>query len=155
MDKLDWKIASVLESDGRVSFADLGNQVGLSKSPCWNRVQQLEKSGIIHRYGAVLDPNKLGLYVQCYISVTIRFDAHAEFEAEVLAHPAIFECHTTAGNSDYLLRVFARSVEDLDELLRHDISKLTGVTSSSTKICLKTIKRNASLVGWAEASVRR
>lgn len=153
MDNLDWKIARVLEGDGRVSFAELGNRVGLSKSPSWNRVRELEKAGIIDRYSAILDPNKLGLNVHCYISVTIRFDAHKEFEAQVLLHPAILECHTTAGHSDYLLRVFARSVEHLDDLLRHHISKLPGVTSSSTTICLKTIKRKASLVGWAEASL--
>ena len=150
MDRIDWKIARELERDARISFAELGERVGLSKSPCWSRVKELQSDGTIRGFGAQLDPKALGLDVQCYISVTIGFDGHAEFEAAVDQHPAIAECHTTAGDSDYLLRVFARSVDHLDDLLRHDITKLPGVKSSSTSICLKTIKSQASLADWAE-----
>ena len=146
MDKIDWNIASALEEDGRISFADLAQQVGVSKSPCWTRVKTLRETGVISGFSARLDPAALGLGVQCYISVTIAFDAYADFEAAVCEHPAITECHTTAGASDYLLRVYARSVEQLDDLLRHEISKLPGVQSSTTTICLKTIKSNGSLV---------
>ena len=145
MDQLDWKIVSLLEADGRISFAELAEQVGLSKSPCWNRVKRLQDTGVITGFGARLSPSQLGLGVQCYISVTIAFDAHTEFEAAVCDHPAIMECHTTAGANDYLLRLYAGSVEHLDELLRHEIAKLPGVQSSSTTICLKTIKSSGSL----------
>ena len=149
MDQLDWKIIDLLESDGRISFAELAERVGLSKSPCWNRVQRLRDEGIITGFAAALDPSALGLGVQCQISVTISFDAHAEFEAAVCDHSAIMECHTTAGASDYLLRVYAQSVEHLDDLLRHEISKLPGVQSSSTTICLKTIKSRGSMAQLA------
>lgn len=150
MDRIDWKIARALERDGRMSFAELSERIGLSKSPCWTRVRDLQNSGVIEGYAAQLDPNALGLGVQCFISITIRFNAHAEFEEAVINHPAIFECHTTAGDNDYLLRVFARSVEHLDDLLRYEISKLPGVQSSSTTVCLKTIKRRASMAVWGQ-----
>lgn len=146
MDRIDLNIASALEADGRISFAELAEQVGVSKSPCWNRVRMMREAGVITGFAARLDPAALGLGVQCYISVTIAFDAHTEFERAVCEHPAITECHTTAGASDYLLRLFAQSVEHLDDLLRHEIAKLPGVQSSSTTICLKTIKSNGSLV---------
>lgn len=149
MDSYDWKIAEVLEAEGRSSFASLAETVGLSKSPCWTRVREMERSGLLTGYRAQFDPGKLGVGVQCQISVTIGFDAHTAFEEAVLEHPAINECHTTAGDSDYLLRVFARSVEHLDELLRHQISKLPGVQSISTTICLKTIKSKSSITRWA------
>src|SRR3546814_12165955 len=111
MDKLDWKIVAALERDGRQSYADLGEQVGLSKSPCWSRVKNLEESGVIEGYAARLDPIAIGLAVQSFVEVQIRFDAHIEFEAAVLAHPAVVECHTTAGESDYLLKIFARPAD--------------------------------------------
>jgi Lrp/AsnC family transcriptional regulator, leucine-responsive regulatory protein len=150
MDKLDWKIVAGLEEDGRQSFATLGDAIGLSKSPCWSRVRNLEESGIIQGYMARLNPAALGLEVQCFVDVRINLDAHIEFEAAVIAHPAVVECHTTAGDSDYILRVFARSVEHLDDLLRHDLSKLPGVHRLATVICLKTIKQHGRLAKWAQ-----
>ena len=155
MDQLDWKIICLLEDDGRLSFAELSEKVGLSKSPCWNRVQRLRNDGFINGFRAQLDPAALGLSVQCYISVTIGFDAHGDFEAAVCDHPAIMECHTTAGASDYLLRVYAASVEHLDDLLRYEISKLPGVQSSSTTICLKTIKSGGSLAQLSQNIVEK
>lgn len=149
MDKIDWKILAELENDGRISFADLSSRVGLSKSPCWTRVRELEADETIQGFGARINPAALGLAVQCYIFIEIDFNAHAKFEEAAIAHPAIIECHTTAGESDYLLRVFARSVEHLDDLLRHELSKLPGVHSMSTTICLKTIKSRAPLTRWA------
>src|SRR3546814_13559028 len=140
MDRLDWKIIAALEEDGRRSFAELGEAVGLAKSPCWSRVRGLEGSGVIRGYTARLDPFALGLAVQSFVEVRISLDAHADFEAAVMAHPAVVECHTTAGVSDSTLKIFARSVDHLDELLRHDLSKPTGVNRHATVYGLKTIK---------------
>src|SRR3546814_10884182 len=106
MDKVDWNIVTELEGKGRQSFAELGETVGLSKSPCWSRVRALEQKGVNSGYAARIDPLALGLEVQSFVEVQIRFDAHAEFEAAVLSHPAVVECHTTAGDSDYVLKVF-------------------------------------------------
>lgn len=155
MDNLDWKILAALERDGRQSFAELGEQVGLSKSPCWTRVKNLEEAGAIKGYAAQLDPVALGLAVQSFVEVQIQLDAHQEFEAAVLEHPAIVECHTTAGQSDYVLKIFSGSAEQLDELLRHSLSKLPGVQRLATLICLKTIKRDGNLTEWARSSEQR
>src|SRR3546814_390620 len=94
-------------------------------------------------------------YTTLFRSVQIRFDAHTEFEAAVLAHPAVVECHTTAGESDYLLKIFARSADHLDELLRHNLSKLPGVQRLKTVVCLKTIKRHGDLAEWARTTEGR
>lgn len=149
MDKIDWKIVGELEADGRLSFAELGARVGLSKSPCWGRVRSLQENGIIEGFSARVAPSALGLAVQCQLEVRIRFDSHVEFEAAVIAHPAIMECHTTAGDNDYILRIYARSMEHLDHLLRHELSKLPGVHRFKTSICMKTIKSRSSLTRWA------
>lgn len=155
MDRIDWKITEALEANGRQSFAELAETVGLSKSPCWYRVRSLEQAGVIDSYNARLDPFALGLEVQSFVEVRINLDAHAEFEIAVVAHPAVVECHTTAGDSDYVLKVFTRSVDHLDELLRHDLSKLPGVHRLSTLMCLKTIKRQGNLAEWARTTEHR
>ena len=149
MDRLDWKIIDELERDGRQSFAELGERVGLSKSPCWARVRSLEEQGLIEGYTLRVRPDALGLEVQCFVQVQINLDAHEAFETAIAAHPAVQECHTVAGGSDYLLRVFAKSVAHLDALLRQDLSKLPGVRRLDTTVCLKTIKRHGRLTGWA------
>ena len=151
MDRIDWKIVSELEIDGRLSFAELSKRVGLSKSPCWGRVRALEEAGVIDSFAAHISPAALGLAVQCLIEVQIRFDAHDAFEAAVVDHPAVIECHTTAGENDYIVRVYARSVEHLDQLLRYELSKLPGVQRMNTNICLKTIKSRSSLTQWARS----
>lgn len=155
MDRLDWKIIDALEQNGRQSFAELGEAVGLSKSPCWSRVRSLEEKGIIAGYAARLNPAEMGLAVQSFVEVRISLDAHTEFEAAVMAHPAVVECHTTAGDSDYMLKIFAKSVDHLDELLRHDLSKLPGVHRLATVVCLKTIKQQGRITDWARDTAQQ
>src|SRR3546814_18477239 len=111
MGRCGWKINAGLEGKGRQAVAELGETVGLSKSPCWSRVRSLEEGGVIQGYSARLDPFALGLEVQSFVEVRISLDAHTDFEAAVMAHPAVLECHTTAGDSDYMLKLFARSVD--------------------------------------------
>lgn len=149
MDRIDWKILQELEANGRISFADLAERVGVSKSPCWARVRQKEDEGVIRGFTVLLDPATLGLHVQSYVRVLIRFGAHAEFEEAAMKHPAIIECHTTAGSSDYLMRIYARTVGHLDDLLRYQLAKLPGVDRLDSTICLKTIKQQAPLAEWA------
>src|SRR3546814_8237448 len=82
MDRLDWKIIAALEENGRQSFAELGETVGLSKSPCWSRVRSLEEGGVIQGYSARLDPFALGLEVQSFVEVRISLDAHTDRSEE-------------------------------------------------------------------------
>ena len=105
MDRIDHRIVTLLEEDARQSFAELGQQVGLSKTPCWHRVRELERDGVIRGYRAELDPARLGLHVHAFVQVTISSVRHAEFESAVLRHPAILQCFTTAGQADYLVHV--------------------------------------------------
>lgn len=149
MDGFDHAILGLLETDARQSYVALAEQVGLSKTPCWARVQSLEKAGVIRGYRAMLDPTALGLGLVAFIQVSIDFGSHAAFEAAVVAHPAVIECYTTAGDGDYLLKVGTSDVERLDALLRMDLCRLPGVQRFSTKICLKTIKDTAPLTKTA------
>lgn len=149
MDRADWKILQALEAEGRISYADLSESVGMSKSPCWARVRQKEAEGVIRGYTVRLDPESLELNVQSFVRVMIKMDAHREFEEAVVAHPGVFECHTTAGSGDYMLKIYARSVRHLDDLLRYELSKLPGVDRLDSTICLKTIKQDGSLAKWA------
>jgi len=139
LDRIDRKLLTFLETQGRASFADAADAVGLSKTPCWNRVQALEAAGYITGYRAMIDREKVGLPILAFVDVAIDLGRHGDFEAAVRNVPAVLECHTTAGGFDYVLRVAAHSVSSLDDLLRHELSRLPGVRTFSTRICLKTV----------------
>ena len=147
MDKIDHRILTSLEEDARQSFADLGEQVGLSKTPCWQRVRELERAGVIRGYRAEIDSVQLGLKVEAFVQVTLRSVQHAEFEAAVLRHPAVLQCFTTAGQADYLIHVLVAGISELDSLLRLEISQLPGVQKIETTVCMKTIKHRTPITG--------
>jgi len=139
MDRTDHRLLALLERQGRASFAEIADNVGLSKTACWNRLQTMEKAGLVTGYRASLDREKLGLSILAFVSVTIDLGRHDEFERAVSGVPAVLDCYTTAGEFDYMLRVVARDVSALDELLRAQLGPLPGVRSFSTRICLKTV----------------
>ena len=151
-DRTDEAILRALEKDGRLSFNDLAGQIGLSKTPTWARVQNLERKKVITGYRADVDPSAIGLELHAFVQVTITATRHADFEAAVLRHPSVIECYTTAGQGDYLLHVLVAGIAALDEMLRVDIARMPGVQRQTTTIGMKTIKRGASIV---ECAARR
>lgn len=141
----DFDLLEALERNGRQSFATLAAETGLSKTPCWNRVQAMEEAGVIRGYRADIDPISLGLTVSAHVEVAIDAGMRDAFEAAVLDEPAILECHSIAGEADYLFRIVCSDVEALDDLLRERLTLLPGVTRTSTTISLKVIKPSAPL----------
>ncbi len=146
LQKTDITILTQLEMDARQSFADLGEAVGLSKSPCWKRVQALEASGVIRGYRTLIDPLSLGLETTAFVSVIVAFDQHAEFEQAAIRHRAILACHATLGDADYLLRVVTPAMGDLDHFLRQELWRLPGVQRFTTTMAMRTVKDDGSLM---------
>lgn len=145
LNRADLSILRVLETDARISFSALAERTGVAKTPCWSRVQALEKAGVIKGYRAQLDAGALGRGLTVFAQVTIDFAQHEAFEAAAVRHPSILECHTTTGAGDYLLRIVAADVGDLDQLLRKELARLPGVQRFSTTICMKAIKQDGAL----------
>jgi len=150
--RLDLAILSRLESDGRLSYAEIGEGVGLSKSSCWKRVQTLEESGAILGYRALVDPSALGLETVAFVSVIVDFDRHAEFEQAAIRHRAILACHATIGEADYLMQVITPSMADLDHFLRQELWRLPGVQRFNTTMAMRTIKRDGLITDARSAA---
>lgn len=113
IDGIDRKILRALEANGRISNLDLSEQVGLSPSACLRRVRELERSGIISGYRAVIDRAKMGIGFTAYMAVGLNShtkDSQERFEKAVARAPEVVECHNITGTVEYLLRV---EVEDL------------------------------------------
>ncbi len=133
-DDFDMKILAVLQADGNLSVARVADAVGLSPTPCWRRIQRLEREGVIEKRIAVLNPAKLGLALTVFVMV--KTDRHTldwldRFSAAVADLPEIVEVNRLAGAFDYLLKVITRDNQSYDAFYRRLIARidLADVTS--------------------------
>lgn len=147
LERTEIALLSTLEDDARLSFGELGEKIGLSKTPCWSRVRDLEKRGIIKGYRTEIDPDAIGLHIHAFVQVTITPTKHSEFEAAAVKHASVLQCFATAGQGDYLLHVLVPGISDLDQLLRAEVSRLPGVQRLVTTVCMKTIKHRSPMIG--------
>ena len=143
LDRIDRAILSVLVVDGRISVTDLAAKVGLSKTPCGQRMRRLEAQGYITGYRAVLDPAMLALEHVAFVEVRLsdtREAALGAFDAAVQKVPEIESCHMIAGAFDYLLKVRTRDVRHYRRVLGEVISTLPHVAGTSTHVSMDAVK---------------
>ena len=148
LDSIDRKILSTLQSRGRMSNADLSDQVNLSPSACHRRVQRLEEEGYIRGYVALLDARKLGVSTTVFVEITLQGQADEvldAFEKAVTRIPAVLECHLMAGTADYILKVVAENTEDFARIHRQHLARLPGVAQMQSSFALRTVFRTTAL----------
>lgn len=146
MDDFDRKILAILRRDGRITFTDLAQQVGLSKTPCQQRVRRLVDKGVITGFAAIVDPAKVGLDHVAFAEVKLsdtREAALKQFNAAVRAIPEVEECHMIASSFDYLLKVRTPDIRRYRIILGEKISSLPHVASTSTFVAMETISETA------------
>lgn len=148
LDPTDRRILNVLQRDGRISNADLAEEVNLSASACHRRVQRLEAEGYIDRYVALLDTRKLGRATTVYVEITLQGQADElldAFEREVARVPHVLECHLMAGSADYLIKVVAQDTEDFARIHRQYLSRLPGVAQMQSSFSLRTVVKTTAI----------
>ena len=149
MDAIDKKILRALSRQGRLTNAELAEEVGLSPSPCWTRVKRLEQAGVIRGYAALLDQAALGLPDTVFIEVMMeRHDEEhlRRFEAAVRDIPEILECHLVTGEYDYVVKAAVGGTVGYERLLRDRLYRLPGVRHTRTSFSLRCLKRELSPV---------
>ena len=127
---------------------DLAKAVGLSPSPCLNRVRALEESGYISRYVTLLDALQVGLKVSVFIQVTLERQVEAaleRFETAIKARPEVMECYLMTGDADYLIRVVVADIQLLEEFILKFLTKLPGVGNIKSSFALKQVKYQTAL----------
>ena len=148
LDAIDRGILNELQNDGRLSNVELAARVHLSPSACLRRVKQLEDSGVIAQYVALIDPKRVGQPGTSYTIVNLeRLTAAAieAFEGAVRDDPAILDCFYVAGSNDYLIRFTYRDAEDLERFHAGVLMRLPGVVRSNSMLVLRTVKKTTAL----------
>ncbi len=144
MDRIDRDLLALLQRDATLSIADLAQQVGLSATPCWKRIQRLEADGVILRRVALVDQNKIGLGLTVFVSVESADHSEAwlrKFADAVSAMPEVMEFYRMAGDVDYMLRVVVADMQSYDVFYKKLIGAvpLKNVTSRFAMEKIKSV----------------
>ena len=147
MDRKDKAILDVLQRDATRTVGDIADQVGLSKSACWRRIQALEETGVISARVTLLNPERLGLDLTVY--TRIRTSQHTQqwfdrFQATVTAMPNVMEVHRLSGDVDYLVRAVVPNMQSYDEMYKEMIAKV-DLFDVSSNFSMETIKYTTAL----------
>jgi Lrp/AsnC family leucine-responsive transcriptional regulator len=143
LDAIDRRILRALQRDGRLPVVALAEQVGLSATPCQRRVKRLEEAGVIARYAAMVDPARVGLPLQAFVSVALS--SHAEevvegFHRALAARPEVLAAYATSGEMDYLLHVLAADFEAYAEFALKALLRMPGVKETRSSFVLSALK---------------
>ncbi len=148
LDGIDRKILSAIQENAKISINDLADRVGLSPSPCARRVKILEEAGVIRRYTAIIDQEKVGFPINAFASIKLerqRQDDLDRFAKKVSGWPEVADCYLMTGQRDYLMRIVVRDLRAYERFLMDKLTQLDGIASIETSFALGQVKRSEVL----------
>jgi len=148
LDELDNAILKELQKDARVSNAELARRVNLSPPATLTRVRRLEEDGFIQNYAAIINRQKAGYDLLCFIGISLQLHKVEQvngFHEIIEKMPEVLECHHVTGEYDYLLKVVARNTEDLEDFLMNKITPIPGVARIHTSLVLRENKSSTEI----------
>ncbi len=154
VDKFDLAILKVLQGDARASLLDISKRVGLSATPCWNRIRKMEADGVIQGYTARIDPAAIGFTETVIVQVTL--ESHTDetlydFGRTLEQIPEVLEAYLVSGDYDYYIRIAVKDTRDYERLLRERLYRIPGIRHSKSSFVLRTLKE--SLIPLSSAPV--
>jgi Lrp/AsnC family transcriptional regulator, leucine-responsive regulatory protein len=148
MDQIDKRILQTLQRNGKLQNNELAQMVGLSPSPCLRRVKQLEDEGIIEKYVALLNPQKLQLGLTVFARIWLKGQDERnvnQFIDAIMHMPEIVECQLMAGDCDFFLRIVVSDLEAYRKFQINHLNKISGIQNVKTEIPLQSVKQTTEL----------
>jgi Lrp/AsnC family transcriptional regulator, leucine-responsive regulatory protein len=154
VDNFDLAILKVLQGDARASLQDISKRVGLSPTPCWNRIKKMEADGVIQGYTVRIDPTAIGFTETVIVQVTL--ESHTDetlydFGKALEQIPEVLEAYLVSGDYDYYIRIAVKDTRDYERLLRERLYRIPGIRHSKSSFVLRTLKE--SLIPLSSAPV--
>lgn len=143
LDKIDRKILEILQSNAKITNAQLSKDIGLSPAPTLERVKKLENMGIIKSYHAKLDTDKIGLGVSTFVQVSLighNKENIEEFVRQINQIDEIIECHHITGSGDFILKIITRDIATYQKLMLEKVSDIKVVDNMQSMVILSTFK---------------
>ncbi len=148
LDRIDRSILRELQKDGRLANVELSRRVGLSATPCLERVKRLEKNGFIKGYTALVAPEKLGAGLLVFVEIRLTRtspDVFDDFKKSVIDLPQVLECHLVSGDFDYLVKARVADMAAYRNLLGETLLTLPGVSGSRTYVVMEEVKESVTI----------
>lgn len=148
LDALDLRILDLLQQQGRLTMTELGERIGLSTSPCSQRVKRLEQAGVIQGYHAKVDPLAVGQTLLVFVEITLSEKSEQIFKKvrDELAHiPEVLECHLVSGSFDYLVKARLAGMADYRQLLGSMLKRIPVAAQSNSYVVMEEIKESVAL----------
>ena len=148
LDRIDRHILQLLQEEGRMSYVELGERVGLSTTPCMERVKRLERGKFILGYGARLNPQKLQANLLVFVEISLyskSADIFDDFRRAATKLPHVLECHLVSGDFDYLIKARISEMASYRKLLGDILLRLPGVRESKSYIVMEELKETLAL----------
>ncbi len=148
LDAIDRRILEHLQDNARISNVDLAARVGISPSPCWRRVRELEASGVISNYVTLVDAASVGLTVSVFVNVSLERQVEPElevFQKAIRDRPEVMECYLMTGEADFLLRVVVPDLMAYERFLMDHLTRVPGIASIKSSFALKQVKYRTAL----------
>jgi Lrp/AsnC family leucine-responsive transcriptional regulator len=145
LDKLDRKILDLLQKDGRISMTDLAQKIGLSATPCTERVRRMEREGVITGYYARVDPHALGKSLLVFVEIKLSAksgDVFDRVKKELMFVPEVMECHLVSGDFDYLVKARLSEMSEYRRLLGNILLKLPSAAESRSYVVMEELKES-------------
>ena len=148
LDPFEIKILRELQRDANQTTAQIAERVGLSVSPCWRRIDRLERDGFIKKRVAIIDRRKVGLNAHVFAQVKLNAHGRAnldEFSAAIRGFPEVLDAYVLMGTTDFMLRFVARDIDAYESFFFDQLSKLPGVQEINSTVALSEIKATTEL----------
>lgn len=148
LDRIDRRILDILQRNGRIAMTELASMVGLSPSPCTERVKRMERAGVITGYHARVNPEALGKTLLVFVEIKLVTKSGDVFDAvrqELLHMPEVMECHLVSGAFDYLVKFRLRGMREYRHLLGDILKRLPVAAESHSYVVMEEIKESSYL----------
>lgn len=145
IDEIDKKILENLQENGRITNAKLATIIGISPPAMLERVRRLETAGIISRYAAIVDREKIGIGVMAIVSVSLavhELESIDRFRERLLELDEVLECHQVTGEDDFILKVALENINTYTEFAMKKLASIPGIQNFKSSFVLSTIKNS-------------
>ncbi len=150
LDSIDKQILALLHEDAHMTNKKIAEQLGMSITPIHERIKKLEKEGIITKYKAVINPQKIGKSLTVFCDITLKEHAAeylTQFEKDAMSLPEVQECFCISGHSDFLLKIIVQDMDDYRNFILHKLANIKNIGNAQSHFVMNEIQ-NENILSW-------